>query len=524
MRASGILMGISSISSKYGIGCFSKEAYDFVDQLEKAGQQYWQILPLGPTGYGDSPYQSVSTFAGNPYFIDLEELIKKELLTKEECEACDWGGSESYVDYEKIYLSRYKLLRKAYEKADLKTNPDYAEFLKEEKDWLQDYCLFMAIKNEQKGICWIDWPEELKDRHSKAVKEAEKELAEEIEFYRFQQYCFTTQWRKLKAYANKKGISIIGDVPIYVALDSSDAWANPEMLQFDEDYDPKAVAGCPPDAFSATGQLWGNPLYDWKALKKDGYGWWVQRMTHCLELYDVVRIDHFRGFDEYYAIPYGDKTAERGKWEKGPGMDLFHTLDKKIKDLRVIAEDLGFLTESVLEMLKESGYPGMKVLQFAFDGSEDSSYLPYKYDHNCVVYTGTHDNETTKGWLENLQGHDLKFVREYINCYEQPVNDCVWALIRTALSSVADLAVIPIQDYLCLGNEARMNAPSTLGDNWKWRLTANQISETTLYHMREVTRIYGRLAKASEEKETDEIANAEEEERQDNDQNSKIVE
>ena len=524
MRASGILMGISSIPSKYGIGCFSKEAYDFVDQLEKAGQQYWQILPLGPTGYGDSPYQSVSTFAGNPYFIDLEELIKKELLTKEECEACDWGGSESYVDYEKMYLSRYKLLRKAYEKADLKTNPDYAEFLKEEKDWLQDYCLFMAIKNEQKGICWIDWPEELKDRHSKAVKEAEKELAEEIEFYRFQQYCFTTQWRKLKAYANKKGISIIGDVPIYVALDSSDAWANPEMLQFDEDYDPKAVAGCPPDAFSATGQLWRNPLYDWKALKKDGYGWWVQRMTHCMELYDVVRIDHFRGFDEYYAIPYGDKTAERGKWEKGPGMDLFHTLDKKIKDLRVIAEDLGFLTESVLEMLKESGYPGMKVLQFAFDGSEDSNYLPYKYDHNCVVYTGTHDNETTKGWLENLQGHDLKFVREYINCYEQPVNDCVWALIRTALSSVADLAVIPIQDYLCLGNEARMNAPSTFGDNWKWRLTANQISETTLYHMREVTRIYGRLAKASEEKETDEIANTEEEERQDNDQNSKIVE
>ena len=524
MRASGILMGISSIPSKYGLGCFSKEAYDFVDQLEKAGQQYWQILPLGPTGYGDSPYQSFSTFAGNPYFIDLEELIKKELLTKEECEACDWGGSESYVDYDKMYLSRYKLLRKAYDKADLKTNSVYAEFLKEAKDWLQDYCLFMAITNEQKALCWIDFPEELQDRPSTAVKEAEQELAEEIEFYRFQQYCFTTQWRKLKAYANKKGISIIGDVPIYVALDSSDAWANPEMLQFDEDYDPKAVAGCPPDAFSATGQLWGNPLYDWKALKKDGYGWWVQRMTHCMELYDVVRIDHFRGFDEYYAIPYGDKTAERGKWEKGPGMDLFHTLDKKIKDLRVIAEDLGFLTESVLEMLKESGYPGMKVLQFAFDGSEDSSYLPYKYDHNCVVYTGTHDNETTKGWLENLQGHDLKFVREYINCYEQPVNDCVWALIRTALSSVADLAVIPIQDYLCLGNEARMNAPSTFGDNWKWRLTANQFSETTLYHMREVTRIYGRLAKASEEKETDEIANTEEEERQDNDQNSKIVE
>ena len=506
MRASGILMGISSVPSKYGIGCFSKEVYDFVDQLEKAGQQYWQILPLGPTGYGDSPYQSVSTFAGNPYFIDLETLIDKKLLTKEECESCDWGGSESYVDYEKVYLSRFKLLRKAYERANLKNDPDYVAFLKQEEDWLLDYCLFMAIKNAQNGKCWIDWPEELKDRHSKAVKEAEKELAEEVEFYSFQQYCFTTQWSKLKKYANKKGIQIIGDVPIYVALDSSDAWANPEMLQFDEDYNPKAVAGCPPDAFSASGQLWGNPLYDWKKLKKDNYGWWVQRMRHSLKLYDVVRIDHFRGFDEYYAIPYGDKTAENGEWEKGPGMDLFRALHKDIKELRVIAEDLGFLTESVLDMLKESGFPGMKVLQFAFDGSEDSSYLPYKYDSNCVVYTGTHDNETTKGWLENLQGHDLNFVREYINCYEQPVNDCVWALIRTALSSVAKLAIIPIQDYLCLGNEARMNAPSTLGDNWKWRLTKNQISETTLYHIREVTRIYGRLAKesvVSEEKETE---------------------
>ena len=498
MRASGILMGISSIPSKYGIGCFSKEAYDFVDQLKMAGQQYWQILPLGPTGYGDSPYQSVSTFAGNPYFIDLETLIDKKLLTKEECESCDWGGSESYVDYEKMYLSRYKLLRKAYERADLKNDPDYMVFLKKEKDWLLDYCLFMTIKNAQNGKCWIDWPEELKDRHSKAVKEAEKELAEEVGFYSFQQYCFTTQWNKLKEYANEKGIQIIGDVPIYVALDSSDAWANPEMLQFDEDYNPKAVAGCPPDAFSAIGQLWGNPLYDWKKLKKDNYGWWVRRMSHSLKLYDVVRIDHFRGFDEYYAIPYGDETAENGEWEKGPGMELFRALHKEIKELRVIAEDLGFLTESVLEMLKESGFPGMKVLQFAFDGSEDSSYLPYKYDSNCVVYTGTHDNETTKGWLENLQGHDLKFVREYINCYEQPVNDCVWALIRTALSSVAELAIIPIQDYLCLGNEARMNAPSTLGDNWKWRLTKNQISETTLYHMREVTRIYGRLAKEKE--------------------------
>ena len=422
----------------------------------------------------------------------MEELIKKELLTKEECEACDWGGSESYVDYEKMYLSRYKLLRKAYEKADLKTNPDYAEFLKEEKDWLQDYCLFMAIKNEQKGICWIDWPEELKDRHSKAVKEAEKELAEEIEFYRFQQYCFTTQWRKLKAYANKKGISIIGDVPIYVALDSSDAWANPEMLQFDEDYDPRAVAGCPPDAFSATGQLWGNPLYDWKALKKDGYGWWVQRMTHCLELYDVVRIDHFRGFDEYYAIPYGDKTAERGKWEKGPGMDLFHTLDKKIKDLRVIAEDLGFLTESVLEMLKESGYPGMKVLQFAFDPSGESVYLPHRYSENCVVYTGTHDNDTLCGWYKVLDPEDLKLSQKYMNNANTPKRQIHWDFIRLALASVADMCIIPLQDYLGLGSEARINTPSTLGNNWRWRMKQGCLTKELADQIRELTTLYGR--------------------------------
>ena len=521
MRASGVLMGISSIPSRYGIGCFSKEAYDFVDQLEKGGQQYWQILPLGPTGYGDSPYQSVSTFAGNPYFICLEDFIKEGFLTEQECEGCDWGGSESYVDYEKIYQSRFKLLRKAYDRADLKHDSDYAEFKKKEAAWLKDYCLFMAIKNNQNGVCWIDWPEPLKDRKSAEVRKEEIRLADEIEFYAFQQYYFDVQWKKLKKYANKKGIKIIGDVPIYVAFDSSDAWANPQMLQIDKDHTPKAVAGCPPDAFSAIGQLWGNPLYDWKKLKASGYDWWVERMKHCLRLYDVVRIDHFRGFDEYYAIPYGDKTAEKGKWEKGPGMDLFRVLKEKIGELHVIAEDLGFLTDSVLEMLKESGFPGMKVLQFAFDGSEDSSYLPYKYDHNCVVYTGTHDNETTKGWLENLQGHDLNFVREYINCYDKPVNDCVWGLIRTALASTADLAVIPIQDYLCLGNEARMNEPSTLGDNWKWRLKRDQVSDMTLYHMKELTRIYGRLRKETPVKEK-ELEDTEKEELISSAKNDKI--
>ena len=491
MRASGILMGISSVPSKYGIGCFSKEAYDFVDQLKKAGQQYWQILPLGPTGYGDSPYQSVSTFAGNPYFIDLETLIDKKLLTKEECESCDWGGSESYVDYEKMYLSRFKLLRKAYERANLKNNPDYVAFLKQEEDWLLDYCLFMAIKNAQNGKCWIDWPEELKDRHSKAVKEAEKELAEEVEFYSFQQYCFTTQWSKLKKYANKKGIQIIGDVPIYVALDSSDAWANPEMLQFDEDYNPKAVAGCPPDAFSASGQLWGNPLYDWKKLKKDNYGWWVQRMRHSLKLYDVVRIDHFRGFDSYYAIPAKDKTAKNGEWRKGPGMDLFHTLEQKLGRLNIIVEDLGFLTPSVLKLVADSGFPGMKVIQFAFDSREGSNYLPHTYTEHCVVYTGTHDNDTLLGWMKTAPKESVKFAKEYLNLTKEEGYN--WGMMRGAWSSVGELAVVPMQDLIGLGSEARMNTPSTLGGNWQWRATSDQITVKLAKRLYNYMEMYGRL-------------------------------
>ena len=493
MRASGVLLPISSIPSDYGIGCFSKEAYEFVDQITKGGQKYWQILPLGPTGYGDSPYQAFSTFAGNPYFIDLEAFISLGLLTEEECSSCDWGGSESYVDYEKMYNSRFRLLRKAYEKYNCEEDADFQEFVKKHSFWLEDYCLYMAIKNEQDNIGWNEWPKELKVRDPQAMDQAKERLADEIQFYRFQQYWFYKQWSALKTYANKKGVEIIGDLPIYVAFDGADAWANPLLFQFDEENQPVAVAGCPPDAFSATGQLWGNPLYNWGYHKETGYQWWIQRMSHCMEIYDMVRIDHFRGFDEYYAIPYGDSTAEFGKWEQGPGLELFKVLRKNIRHLNVIAEDLGYLTDTVLQMLKKSGFPGMKVLQFAFDKSENSDYLTYKYDHNCVVYTGTHDNETTKGWYRDLSRHDAAFAREYTGCKGKSADECVWGMIREAMSCVADLAVIPVQDYLCLGNEARMNTPSTLGNNWKWRLTKGQFDEETIKRMRRMTKIYGRI-------------------------------
>ena len=527
VRAAGILMPITSLPSPYGIGTLGQTARDFIQFLEKSGQTYWQILPICPTGYGDSPYQSSSTFAGNPYMIDLNDLVLEGLLQRADFEDFSWGDEPEKIDYKLQYEQRFVVLKKSVENVSTNMADSLAAFLQTEAYWLDDYALYMAVKNHFGGTAWSQWPEPVRLRDTNKLEELKTTLAEDILFWKTIQFLFFHQWNKLKAYASQHHIQIIGDLPIYVSEDSADVWAHPEQFQLNEELRPTEISGCPPDGFSEDGQLWGNPLYDWKKLKASGYDWWVQRMKHCLELYDVVRIDHFRGFDEYYAIPYGEKTARKGEWEKGPGMDLFNTLNKKLENLHVIAEDLGFLTESVLEMLKESGYPGMKVLQFAFDGSEDSAYLPYKYEHNCVVYTGTHDNETTKGWLEGLQGHDRDFVREYINCYEAPVNDCVWGLIRIALASVADLAVIPIQDYLCLGNEARMNAPATLGDNWKWRLTRGQISDMTLYHMREVTRIYGRLYRepvAEEPEEETEIEETEIEEQIDKSSNCKTGE
>lgn len=491
MRKSGVLMPVSSIPSAYGIGTFSRQAYEFIDKLEMAGQSYWQILPLGPTGYGDSPYQSFSTFAGNPYYIDLEMLVEKGWLTKADCDRYDFGENQEYIDYEKIYLSRFKVLRTAYENSSIAKDGEFCRFCEENAYWLDDYALYMAVKNSFDGKSWSEWDEDIRLRRPQALAKYREKFADEIAFYQFQQYLFASQWFALKQYANDRNIQIIGDIPIYVAFDSADTWANPELFQLDEDLIPVAVAGCPPDAFSATGQLWGNPLYRWEYHKETEYAWWMKRIAYCYELYDVVRIDHFRGFDEYYSIPYGDPTAEFGHWEKGPGYDIFKTMKAKLGNKAVIAEDLGFLTDSVIKLVKKTGYPGMKILQFAFDSREESDYLPHNYTANSIVYTGTHDNDTTIGWYEKLGRKDKAFAKRYLNIRSN--KDIHWVFIRAALASVSDTCIIPMQDYLGLGGEARINVPSTLGTNWKWRMLEGQFTEELAEQMKNMAKLYGRV-------------------------------
>ena len=493
MRASGILMPVFSLPSRYGIGSFSKSAYQFVDMLKKAGQKYWQILPLCPTSYGDSPYQSFSTYAGNPYFIDLDQLIEEKLLTRKECQACDFGDDPQDIDYGKLYENRFKLLRKAYERANVGEDQEFEAYRRENAWWLDDYALFMAVKDRFDGVAWNEWAEDIRLRWSNAMDYYRRELYYEIEFYSYLQFVFMKQWKKLKNYANINGIEIIGDIPIYVAFDSADAWANPELFQFDSENLPTAVAGCPPDGFSADGQLWGNPLYRWDYHRETGFDWWIRRIAYCRELYDVVRIDHFRGFDEYYSIPYGDTTARNGHWEKGPGIALFEAAKNRLGELNIIAEDLGYITDSVKKLVADSGFPGMKVLEFAFDSREKSDYLPYTYEKNSVVYTGTHDNETIAGWYAGLDKSDLKMCTDYMNIDRIPGKEYHWDFIRLAMLSVSDLCVIPIQDYLGLDNRARINHPSTLGTNWRWRLAKGQLSASLLKEIREMTRISGRL-------------------------------
>ena len=489
-RRGGVLLAISSIPSKYGIGGFSKEAYEFVDFLAKGGQRLWQILPLGPTGYGDSPYQSFSTFAGNPYYIDLEEFINKGWLSEKECIDPVYDNPE-YVDYERVFKTRFKLLRKAFKKSNITADADFQRFYKENEFWLDGYALYMAVKDSKGGMAWNEWEDDIKLRKPKAIEKYKNDLKEEYDFYCFQQYYFCKQWFALKEYANKKNIEIVGDIPIYVAMDSADTWANPELFKLDDQCNPIVVAGCPPDAFTALGQLWGNPIYDWDYHKKTNYAWWMKRIAYCYKLYDVVRIDHFRGFDEYFAIEYGKPDAREGEWCPGPGYDLFRVMKEELGNKAVIAEDLGFLTDSVIKLVKKTKYPGMKILEFAFDSREESDYLPYNYDRNCVVYTGTHDNDTVIGWYNTMQRKDKSFARRYLGI-KSPKEVCD-RMIRAALGSVADTAIIPMQDYLELGGEARMNVPSTLGTNWKWRMKKDAMTDELALHMYKYAKMFGRL-------------------------------
>lgn len=504
MRTSGILMHISSLPSPYGIGTMGKEARKFVDFLDKAGQTYWQILPICPTSYGDSPYQSFSSFAGNPYFIDLDYLCKDKLLTKKECLSYEWGENPEFVEYGTLYENRFPLLKKAYQRFKKALPDDFADFCEKNSDWLDDYALFMALKDANGGVAWFEWKKDLKLRKPSEIEKAKEEFADDVEFWKMLQYLFFKQWTELKAYANEKGIQIIGDVPIYVAGDSADVWANPGQFYLDENLDPIDVSGCPPDAFSDDGQLWGNPLFRWDAMKKDGYTWWTKRIKAMSELYDVVRIDHFRGFDSYYAIPAKDKTARNGEWREGPGMDLFNTLEKKLGRLNIIVEDLGYLTPSVKQLLKDTGFPGMKLIQFAFDSREESDYLPHTYQKNCVVYTGTHDNDTIMGWFKTAPKESVKYAKEYLRLNKEEGYN--WGTMKVVWGCVGDMAIVPMQDILGIGSEGRMNTPSTLGMNWKWRAVDGQITSALAKKVCKNMEIYCRKRKTKEELEALETA------------------
>lgn len=495
-RAAGILLAISSLPSKYGIGCFDEAAYQFVDWLKEAGQTYWQILPVGPTSYGDSPYQSFSTFAGNPYFISLDALIEEGVLTREECDAADFGKKAGDIDYKKLYENRYPLLHKAYERSNISENEDYNTFVRENEWWLSDYALFMAVKGRFEGKPWTEWAQDIRLRYPPAMDYYRKELYFEIEFQKYMQYKFFRQYAALRAYANENGIQLIGDIPIYVAMDSADTWAHPELFQLDEKNVPLAVAGCPPDGFSATGQLWGNPLYRWDYHKQTGYEWWVTRLWHCFQLYDVVRIDHFRGFDQYYSIPYGSDNAINGWWSDGPGIDLFRTVEQKLGWHEVIAEDLGYVTDSVRQLVHDSGFPGMKVLEFAFDSRDTGAandYLPHNYVENCIAYTGTHDNETIVGWFDSILPEEREKARDYLCDYRTAKKQLYHSFIALVMRSSAKSCIIPMQDHLGLNNKSRMNQPSTIGKNWRWRVSKEELTDELKQHILDITKRYGRM-------------------------------
>ena len=506
MRSSGILMHITSLPGAYGVGSMGKEAHDFVDFLKAAGQSKWQILPLTPTGYGDSPYQSCSTFAGNPYLIDLPQLVKEGLLTQEEIDAVTWSYRDDKADFGIQYNNKFAILRKAYDR--FPGGADFDRFCSENSSWLADFALFMALK-EHTGKSWFDWEDGLKFREADAIWNARNELRDKIRFQSFIQYIFSRQWNELRDYAKSNGISIIGDVPIYVPYDSVEVWCEPGLFQLDkETLTPTAIAGCPPDAFSEDGQLWGNPLYNWTKMKKQNFAWWVRRMAAAGKLYDIIRLDHFRGFEAYWSVPYGDTTAKGGKWIKGPDMDFVNALKTQLPEVKFIAEDLGTLTQEVLDLRDNSGYPGMKVLGFAFDGCKENEYLPHNYPTNSVCYTGTHDNMTTLQWFETASYEALDFIVEYMGLEDvadkMTQKELVWSVIKTAMASVSDLCIVQMQDYLTLGEESRMNFPGTMTtNNWTWRAKEGFASDALAERIAAMTQRYGRAPVA--ETETEEV-------------------
>ncbi len=490
-RSSGILMPMFSLPSPYGIGTMGKSSYEFIDFLAQSGQKYWQLLPLGPTDLGDSPYSSPSTFAGSPYYIDPDMLVSDGLLYKSDVESVDWGSNPESVDYPAMLARRMPLLRIAFERGKNRFEDERDVFFIENERWLREYALYMAVKDSFSGAAWTEWPDDIRKREPASMKLYSEKLKSEMELYIFVQFLFYRQWNVLRTYARQRGISFIGDIPIYVAMDSVDVWSEPQFFQLDENYRPLAVSGTPPDDFSMEGQLWGNPLYDYDRMKADGFGWWVRRMEGTRRLYDVIRIDHFRGFESYWSIPAGASSAKQGEWKKGPGMTLVGVLTSWFNTLSYIAEDLGYITTEVGDLLSDSGLPGMKVLQFAFGTEGDSAYLPHNITKNSVCYIGTHDNDTVLGWMEHSDYADVEFARKYMGISK----DEGWCrgFIRTGMACASDLFVMTMQDILELPGSARTNSPGVAEGNWRWRMKPGALSLELAAEIREMTTTFRRL-------------------------------
>lgn len=495
MRRAGILMPITALPSPWGVGTMGAEARSFIDFLAEAGVSVWQVLPIVPTSYGDSPYQSFSTYAGNPYLIDLDDLAAEGLLDRTEYAGRTWSSQADRVDYDALYEARFDVLACAARRLASMHPDEFYAFCKREASWLDDYALFMALKEAHGGASWNTWEAALRHRQPVELARARMELADRVRFWQAVQCLFFRQWESLRIYARTAGIRIMGDLPFYVALDSADVWAHPEQFQLDEELRPTEIAGVPPDGFSAIGQIWGNPLFAWDRMKAEGYAWWIDRISFQLRLYDILRIDHFRGFDSYFAIPTGAATAAGGRWRKGPGKALFQALRFAVGDVSIVAEDLGYLTPSVRQLLDDTGFPGMKVLEFAFDTRDseagDDTYLPFAYPENSVAYVGTHDNDTALGWLANAPAPDTRTAREYLRLDDREGEG--WGMMRGIWASASELAVVQMQDVLELGSEARINTPSTLGGNWTWRARPGFASRSLAARLRHQLHLYHRI-------------------------------